>query len=52
MVQRLVLASKDQKGSSTSMSQSSQKKTSDMVVQSCEDGEEAFTCVKVESTRS
>ena len=32
--------------------QSSQMKTSAMVAQSCKDGEEAFTCVKVEGTRS
>ena len=35
---------KDQKGSSTLVSQSSQKKTRAMVAQSCEDGEEAFMC--------
>ena len=43
---------KDQKGSSTLVSQSSQKKTRAMVAQSCEDGKEAFTCVEVEGTRS
>ena len=39
---------KDQKGSSTPGSQSSQKKTRAMVAQLDEDGEKAFTCVKVE----
>ena len=43
---------KDQKGSSTPVSQSSQKKTRVMVVQLDEDGEKAFTCVEVEGTRS
>ena len=43
---------KDQKVSSTPVNQCSQKKTRAMVAQSCEDGEEAFTCVKVEGTRS
>ena len=43
---------KDQKGSSTPVSQSSQKKTRAMVVQLDEDGEKAFTCVEVEGTRS
>ena len=44
--------SKDQKGSSTPVSQSSQKKTRAMVPQLDEDGEKAFTCVEVEGTRS
>ena len=44
--------SKDQKGSSTPVSQSSQKKTRAMVAQLDEDGEKAFTCVEVEGTRS
>ena len=39
---------KDQKGSSTPVSQSSQKKTRAMVAQLDEDGEKAFTCVEVE----
>ena len=43
---------KDQKGSSTPVSQSSQKKTGAMVAQLDEDGEKAFTCVGVEGTRS
>ena len=43
---------KDQKGSSTPVSQSSQKKTRAMVAQLNEDGEKAFTCVEVEGTRS
>ena len=43
---------KDQKGSSTPVSQSSQKKTRAMVDQLDEDGEKAFTCVEVEGTRS
>ena len=45
---------KDQKGSSTPVSQSSQKKTRAMVAQldGSEDGEKAFTCVEVEGTRS
>ena len=43
---------KDQKGSSTPVSQSSQKKTRAMVAQLDEDGEKAFTCVEVEGTRS
>ena len=43
---------KDQKGSSTLVSQSSQKKTRAMVAQLDEDGEKAFTCVEVEGTRS
>ena len=43
---------KDQKGSSTPVSQSSQKKTRAMVAQIDEDGEKAFTCVEVEGTRS
>ena len=43
---------KDQKGSSTPVSQSSQKKTRSMVAQLDEDGEKAFTCVEVEGTRS
>ena len=43
---------KDQKGSSTPVSQSSQKKTLAMVAQLDEDGEKAFTCVQVEGTRS
>ena len=34
------------------MSQSSQKKTCAMVAQSDEDGDKAFTCVKVEGTKS
>ena len=42
----------DQKGSSTPVSQSSQKKTRAMVVQLDEDGEKAFTCVEVEGNRS
>ena len=42
----------DQKGSSTPVSQSSQKKTRAMVAQLDEDGEKAFTCVEVEGTRS
>ena len=42
---------KHQKGS-TPVSQSSQRKTCAMVVHSSEDGKEAFTCVKVERTRS
>ena len=44
--------SKDQKGSSTPVSQSSQKKTCAMVAQLDQDGEKAFTCVEVEGTRS
>ena len=43
---------KDQKGSSTPVSQSSQKKTRAMVAQLDEDGEKAFTCVEVQGTRS
>ena len=43
---------KDQKGSSTPVIQSSQKKTHAMVAQLDEDGEKAFTCVEVEGTRS
>ena len=43
---------KDQKGSLTPVSQSSQKKTRAMVAQLDEDGEKAFTCVEVEGTRS
>ena len=43
---------KDQKGSWTPVSQSSQKKTRAMVAQLDEDGEKAFTCVEVEGTRS
>ena len=43
---------KDQKGSSTPVSHSSQKKTRAMVAQLDEDGEKAFTCVEVEGTRS
>ena len=43
---------KDQKSSSTPVSQSSQKKTRAMVAQLDEDGEKAFTCVEVEGTRS
>ena len=43
---------KDQKGSSTPVSQSSQKKTRAMVAQLDEDGEKAFTCVEVEGTKS
>ena len=43
---------KDQKGSSTPVSQSSQKKTRAMVAQLDEDGEKAFKCVKVEGARS
>ena len=43
---------KDQKGSSTPVSQSSQKKTCDVVAQLDEDGEKAFMCVEVEGTRS
>ena len=43
---------KDQKGSSSPVSQSSQKKTCAMVAQLDEDGEKAFTCVEVELTRS
>ena len=42
---------KDQKGSSTPVSQSSQKKTRAMVAQ-LDEGEKAFTCVEVEATRS
>ena len=44
--------SENQKGSSTSVSQSCQKKTRAMVAQLCEDGKKALTCVKVEGTRS
>ena len=43
---------KEQKGSSTPVSQSSQKNTRAMVAQLDEDGEKAFTCVEVEGTRS
>ena len=43
---------KDQKGSLTPVSQSSQKKTRAMVAQLDKDGEKAFTCVEVEGTRS
>ena len=43
---------KDQKGSSTPVSQSSQKKTRALVAQLDEDGDKAFTCVEVEGTRS
>ena len=43
---------KDQKGSSTPVSQSRKKKTRAMVAQLDEDGEKAFTCVEVEGTRS
>ena len=43
---------KDQKGSSTPVSQSSQKKTRAMVAQLDDDGEKAFTCVEVEGTKS
>ena len=43
---------KDQKGLSTPVSQSSQKKTCAMVAQLDEDGEKAFTCVEVEGTTS
>ena len=41
---------KDQKGSSTPVSQSSQEKT--QLAQLDEDGEKAFTCVEVKGTRS
>ena len=41
---------KDQKGSSTPVSQSSQKKTHAMVAQLDEDGEMACMCVEVEGT--
>ena len=44
--------SKDQKGSSTPVSQSSQKKIRAMVAQLDEDSEKTFTCVEVEGTRS
>ena len=47
-----ISSSKDQKGSSTPVSQSSQKKTRAMLAQLDEDGEKAFTCVEVEGTRS
>ena len=43
---------KDQKGSSTSVNQNSQKKTGAMVAQACEYVKEALTCVKVKKTRS
>ena len=43
---------KDQKGSSTPVSQSSQKKTCAMVAQLDEDSEKACTYVEVEGTRS
>ena len=43
---------KDQKGSSTPVSRSSQKKTRAMMAQLDEDGKKAFTCVEVERTRS
>ena len=43
---------KDQKGSSTPVSQSSQKKTRAMVAQLDEDGEKACTYVEVEGIRS
>ena len=43
---------KDQKGSTTPGSQSSQKKTRAMMAQLDKDGEKAFMCVKVEGTRS
>ena len=43
---------KDQKGSSTPVSQSSQKNTRAMVAQLHEDSEKAFTCVEIEGTRS
>ena len=43
--------SKDQKGSSTPVSQISQKKTHAMVAQLDEDHEKAFTCVEVEGTK-
>ena len=43
---------KDQKGSLTPVSQSSQKKNRAMVAQLDEDVEKAFTCVEVEGTRS
>ena len=43
---------KDQKGSSTPVSQSSQKKTRAMVAQLDEDSKKAFTCVEVVGTRS
>ena len=43
---------KDQKGPSTLVSQSSQKKACAMVAQLHEDGEKACTCVEVEETRS
>ena len=42
----------DQKGSSTPVSQSSQKKTRAMVAQLDEDSKKAFTCVEVEGTIS
>ena len=43
---------KDQKGSSTPVSHSSEKKTRAMVAQLDDDGEKAFTCVEVEGTGS
>ena len=43
---------KDQKGSSTPVSQSSQKKTRTIMAQLDEDGEKEFTCVEIEGTRS
>ena len=42
---------KDQKGSSTPVSQSSQKKTRAMVAKLDKYGKKAFTCVEVEGTR-
>ena len=47
-----ISSGKDQKGSLTPVSQSSQKKTRAMLAQLDEDGEKAFTCVEVEGTRS
>ena len=43
---------KDWKGLSITVNQSSQKTTHAMVAQSCEEGEEALTCVKREATSS
>ena len=43
---------KDQKGSLTPVSQSSQKMTRALVAHLDKDGEKAFTCVEVEGTRS
>ena len=48
----MISPGKDKKGSPTSVSQCSQKKTRAMVAQLDEDGLKASTCVEVQGTRS